>query len=152
MVSDQRLMTPLISLPDEYPDYLTFKFQHWYLLEPSSIAGQCYDGALLEISTDSGTTWTQLQDDVLQTNPYDGTVSDQWSNPLGGLNAWCGDSPGWIESVVDLSAYAGQTVQFRYRLGTDISNIFPVEGWYVDDVAVQSCISTRYIYLPLVMR
>ena len=39
--------------------------------------------------------------------------------------------------MVDLDAYAGQTVQFRFRLGTDTS--VSREGWYIDDVKVQSC-------------
>ena len=42
-------------------------------------------------------------------------------NPLGGLQAWCGDPQPYLNSIVDVSAYAGQTVQFRLRLGTDSS-------------------------------
>ncbi|HNS04071.1 MAG TPA: hypothetical protein PKM78_17005, partial [Anaerolineae bacterium] len=36
-----------------------------------------------------------------------------------------------------VSAYAGQTVQFRWRIGTD--NGVGRTGWDVDDVSVQSC-------------
>ena len=42
--------------------------------------------------------------------------------------------------MVDLSSWAGQTVSFRYRLGTD--NIIGKEGWYVDDAVVQGCPDT----------
>jgi hypothetical protein len=42
-----------------------------------------------------------------------------------------------LKSVVDLDAYAGQTARFRFRLGTDSS--VEREGWYLDDVYVQSC-------------
>ena len=42
-----------------------------------------------------------------------------------------------FRSIVDVSGYAGQNVQFRYRLGTD-SSVGDV-GWDVDDVSVQSC-------------
>ena len=35
------------------------------------------------------------------------------------------------------SAYAGQTAQFRFRLGSD-SSVSDV-GWDIDDVTVQSC-------------
>ena len=40
--------------------------------------------------------------------------------------------------VADLDAYAGQTARFRFRLGSDSS--VSREGWYIDDVKVQSCI------------
>ena len=33
--------------------------------------------------------------------------------------------------------FGGDTVQFRYRLGTDDS--VGIDGWYLDDVKVQSC-------------
>ena len=39
---------------------------------------------------------------------------------------------------MDVSSYAGQTVQFRFRLGTDTSVGRP-DGWNIDDVLVQSC-------------
>ncbi len=39
--------------------------------------------------------------------------------------------------MVDVSSYAGQIVKFRFRLGSDSS--VSREGWYIDDVKVQSC-------------
>ena len=59
------------------------------------------------------------------------------SNPLAGLQAWCGDPQDWTRSIVDIDAFAGQTVSFRFRLGSDTS--VSREGWYLDDVRVQSC-------------
>ena len=58
-------------------------------------------------------------------------------NPIGGDNAWCGDPQDWLQSVVDIDAWAGQTVRFRFRLATDSSVDHP--GWWIDDVSVQSC-------------
>ena len=75
----------------------------------------------------------------LLTDPYDGPVSTCCSNPLQNLQAWCGDPQDWLNSVADIDAYAGQTVNFRFRLGTDSS--VAREGWYLDDVKVQSCIA-----------
>ena len=75
--------------------------------------------------------------DSLLTDPYNGAVSGSFSNPLAGLQAWCGDPQDWLNSIVNLSAYAGQTVQFRFRLGSD--NGVSREGWTIDDVVVQSC-------------
>ena len=69
------------------------------------------------------------------TDPYNGAIAS--GNPLVGLNGWCGDPQDWLNSIVDVSAYAGQTVQFRFRVGTD--NGVGTEGWTIDDVVVQSC-------------
>ncbi|MGB3713689.1 MAG: hypothetical protein WA996_04590 [Candidatus Promineifilaceae bacterium] len=145
-VSDQQLVSPEIQLPvGENP--LTLEFWNWQELEERP--GGCFDGAILEITTDSGANWNQVPNSSLLTDPYDGPVSTTYSNPLGGLDAWCGDPPDWLESVVDLNAYTGETVQFRFRVGTDSSE--SREGWYIDDMVVQSCQSSIFpSYLPLV--
>ena len=33
----------------------------------------------------------------------------------------------------------GQTVQFRFRLGTDDYNNLDYEGWYIDDFRLHTC-------------
>jgi len=134
-VSDQRLVSPAIALPaGQNP--LTLDFWNWQHMETRT--GGCFDGGILEVSTNGGSTWTQVPDASLLTDPYDGPISASFSNPLAGLDAWCGDNPQpYLASQVDVSAYAGQTVQFRFRIGTDNSVSRP--GWYVDDVRVQSC-------------
>ncbi len=132
-VSDQYLISPPIELPaGEAP--LTLQFWNRQELEDSGTG--CFDGGVLEISTDGGTNWIRLEDELL-TDPYDGPVSTDHSNPIGGENAWCGDPQEWLESIVDVDAFAGQTVQFRFRLATDASVSHP--GWWIDDVSVQSC-------------
>ena len=132
-VSDQRLVSPPVSLPASGSP-ITLQFWNYQELEDGGTA--CYDGGILEVSTD-GSTWIQLDDPVLITDPYDGPIDDGYSNPLANLPAWCGDPQPWLKSVVDLDAYVDQTVQFRFRLGTDSSTSHP--GWDIDDVLVQSC-------------
>ena len=46
--------------------------------------------------------------------------------------------------VVDISAYAGQNAQFRFRLGSDTS--VGAEGWYIDDFKVQGCSASDLIF------
>ena len=60
------------------------------------------------------------------------------SNPIAGQFGWCGAPQPWLKSVVDLDDYAGETVRFRFRLGTDIAVGEP--GWDIDDVTVASCV------------
>jgi len=132
-ISDQSLMTPSIDLPvGQAP--LALAFWNWRQIE-SDGAG-CYDGAVLEISNSDGLTWTRLEPELI-TDPYDGEVALGFENPLAGDNAWCGDPQVWLESLVDLNAWAGETVKLRFRLATDSS--VGAEGWYIDDIGVTSC-------------
>ncbi len=135
-VSDQYLVSPAVELPVEGVP-ITLQFWTYQALEDTGSG--CYDGGILEISTDDGGSWLQLQGaTVLLTDPYDGAISSCCSNPLQNLQAWCGDPQDWLKSVVALDAYAGETVRFRFRLGTDSSVDHP--GWDIDDVEVRSCV------------
>ena len=142
-VSDQRLVSPVISLPVEQ-NPLSLQYQNHQTIEDSSSG--CWDGSILEVSTDSGANWTYVSADKMLTDPYDSVFRNS-SNPLSGQNftGWCGDPQDWTKSVVDLNEYAGQTVQFRFRLGTDTSAGRPA-GWKIDDIKVQSCLRPDLIY------
>ena len=135
LVSDQSLVSPPVALPGSAVS-VALKFWHHQTLE--SRAGGCYDGAVVEISSDDGASWTRLQAELL-TDPYDGPVSTCCHNPIAGASAWCGDPQDWTSAVVNLTAFKGRTVRLRFRVATDdgVSR----EGWYIDDVAVQSCSS-----------
>ena len=140
-VSDQWLISPPISLPAATTAH-TLQFWNRQIIEDRS--GGCYDGGMLDVSVDDGATWSQVPDSAMLTDPYDGPLSTGHSNPAGGLDAWCGDPQDWLNSVVDIAPWAGQTVRFRFRLASDSS--VDREGWYIDDVLVQSC-STESIFV-----
>lgn len=92
-----------------------------------------YDGAVLEISTDGGSTWNDAGANITM-GGYNGTISSSFSNPLAGRPAWTGNVPagnGFAQVVVNLLPYAGQNVQFRYRLGSDTS--VGATGVWTDD-------------------
>ncbi len=137
VVSDQRLLSPAVVLPTGQ-NPVVLKFWHLPNLENNGTTA-CWDGGILEVSTDGGTVWTQVPNANLLVGPYTGLVSASFSNPLAGLQAWCNGSV-YIQTIADLSAYAGQTAQFRMRLGSDTS--VSDAGWDVDDVVVQSCSSS----------
>ncbi len=133
--SDQQLASPTVVLPADSAG-LTLQFWNWQQMEDKT--GGCYDGGLVEVSTNGGSSWTPLANATMLTDPYDGATTG-----LGELDGWCDDldaaATAWKEAVVDVDAYAGQTVRFRFRLGSDSS--VSREGWYVDDVTVQSCVA-----------
>ena len=90
---------------------------------------------MLEISTDGGSSWTDLGDHITA-NGYNGTISSCCSNPLGDREAWVDDLTEWTQVEVDLSAFAGEAVLIRWRIGCDYS-VSDV-GWYIDDVMISS--------------
>lgn len=142
-LSDQQLESLEFALPP-VPG-ITLEFWSWQEVEDRT--GGCYDGGVVEASVNAGASWTQLPDSAMLTLPYDGPVSTSYSNPIGGQDAWCGDPRDWTFTVVDLTAYAGQSVKLRFRLATDTS--VGHEGWYVDDVRVitpSSCLDNTSIF------
>lgn len=132
---DQALVSPPIDLPTGDTN-LSLQFNNEQIFEDPAGSGGCWDGGHLEITTNAGGTWTPL-DAELMSDPYDGIGNN---GPPTGLNMWCSQTNGnqpWMKSVVNLDAYAGETVQFRYRMLSDAAA--GAEGWYLDDVRVQSC-------------
>lgn len=134
-VSDQRLVSPAINLPTGLTP-LSLVYASAQYIDGDTLV--CYHGGILEISTDNGASFAQLPDTALLTDPYDAVIRQPGSNPLAGLPVWCLDTV-YRRSVVDLNAYAGQTVRLRFRLGTDSVIGFEPDGWFVDDVAVLGC-------------
>ena len=55
---------------------------------------------------------------------------------MAGKQAWCG-SRDWSETLVDLTAYSGQSIQLRFTQATDAE--IGMEGWYIDDFSVSAC-------------
>ncbi|GEM_PF-1219994 len=93
-----------------------------------------YDGGVLEYSTDAGVTWIDAGGLITQ-GAYNSRISTSYSSPIGGRDAWSGDSGGFVEVRVDLSSLAGSNLRLRWRFATDSSTAD--QGWWIDDVVVQ---------------
>ena len=135
-VSDQWLFSPAIDLPSNAASQ-TLQFWNRQQIEARDLG--CFDAGQLHISTDAGESWTLVPTEAMLTDPYDGPISDEFGSPAPLEPGWCGNPQDWLNSIVDVSAWSGQTVQFRFRMVTD--SFFGFPGWYIDDLKVQSCIA-----------
>ncbi|MGE5374957.1 MAG: M4 family metallopeptidase, partial [Bacteroidota bacterium] len=113
--------------------YLHF-FQAWEL--DSDSYGNNYDGGVLEYSINGGSSWVDAGP-LMDYNGYNGTLSNQYGNPLGGRSAFVDSSHGYISTRLNLSSLAGQTVRFRWRLGLD--GTAHGLGWWVDNLKIVQC-------------
>ena len=120
--STHSLLSPQIALPNS--PVVTLAFWHRYQFEND------YDGGKIEISTNQGSSWLDLGMFITQ----GGYTHLEIDGLLGGAG-WSGNSPaGMTEVLVNLTQFAGQTVQLRWRIGTDYSE--GSTGWYVDDILI----------------
>ena len=100
-------------------DQATFQMWTWYSIEDK------YDFAYVQVSDDGGQTWTIL--------PGKHTVEDNTTGNSFGPG-YTGQSEGWIQEEIDLSAYAGKQVLVRLEYITDDAVNYP--GFFVDDIAI----------------
>ncbi len=110
-------------------------FNHSYQFEIGS-----YDGGVVEYSIDGGTNWLDAGS-LFTDNGYNGTVTGLGNpanySPLEGQSAFVNFSNGYISSRLDLSTLAGESIRFRFRIGTDVGTWN--YGWFIDDIRIYIC-------------
>ncbi|MEJ0089882.1 MAG: S8 family serine peptidase [Limisphaerales bacterium] len=110
-----------------------FSFRHNYTTESG------YDGGVLEIKIGTG-AYTDIltAGGSFVSGGYNATINAGTSvNPLAGRQGWSGSSGGFITTIVNLPASAaGQSIQMRWRLGSDVS--VGAAGWYVDTISLSA--------------
>jgi uncharacterized repeat protein (TIGR01451 family) len=100
-----------------------------------------WDGVVVEISTNGGSSWTALA----PTGGYPSNFSQTGTPPVNACayasTQACFNGPSgnaaltaWTEYTHDLSAYSGQTAIIRWNFSSDGGAEF--EGFYLDDIAV----------------
>lgn len=104
--SNYRLISPTITLPSltNPSAQIELKLYEWFYIESG------YDYGKIEVSTDGGTTWTELDSRS--------GVSD------------------WIENLILLTSYEGQTIQLGFHFTSD--GTVTQSGWYIDNIVIQT--------------
>ena len=133
--SDTQLVSPALLASATEP--FVVKISHAFDLESR------FDGGVIEISTNGGTTWTDVS--TLGVTPgYTGALLG--GTPLGTRQAFTGTSPGFpARSTLTLSfgtQFAGQSVLLRFRIATDVS--VANRGWNIDDIDVSGITNTPF--------
>jgi Subtilase family len=115
-------------------------FRQYYALESYPSGGAVYDGGVLEIKIGNG-PFADIIDagGSFVTGGYVGRIYGTGNNPLADRAAWSFDTGGgYITAVVNLPpTAAGQNVQLKWRLGTDLSNTYGGDSWWIDTITVQ---------------
>lgn len=96
-----------------------------------------YDGGVLEVSIDNGSTWTDVVTGggTFVSGGYNGTISPNFGSAIAGRAAWTGGSASAAMSKVEvnMAAFAGVNVKVRFRLACDFLET-PGVGWFIDDI------------------
>lgn len=126
-VSDNALTSPAVLLG---AGINRVTFRHNYNTEAT------YDGGVLEIAIGAGAFQdVSIAGGSFLTGGYTGTINATFSNPIGGRQAWTGNSNGYVTTTVTLpAAAAGQSVRLRWRMASDLS--VAGQGWAVDGIVV----------------
>jgi extracellular elastinolytic metalloproteinase len=112
-------------------------FWHYYVTE------NYLDGGKVELSADNGASWIDAKPFFLQ-NGYNSVLNasaPQPNTPAFTGTSYATSTPNngrFIQSIVDLSLFAGQLVKLRFRFQTNVNNVNnqAYDGWYIDDITV----------------
>jgi hypothetical protein len=104
----------------------TFSFWHFCRAETMD-ATYAWDGAIVEISTDGGGSWSQ----ITPVGGYQKQIYPNSDSPFEAYTPCFAWTTAWSRVEFDLSAYEG-SAKIRFRFGSD--GYVGYEGWYIDDI------------------
>ncbi len=140
-VSDHSIVTPPLQVSPSVP--FTFSMQtRWdFERDPNNF----YDGGVVEISTDGGTTWADAGLGVLSPS-YGSVLFSGSGNPLSGRQAYVSQSPSYpaLTTVTGNfnTDYAGATVRLRFRIGCDAG--VGAAGWEIASIDFTGITNTPF--------
>lgn len=109
-------------------------FHHWMDAEAHSDPIYAWDGGMVEISVDGG-PWTQIS----PVGGYSHRIYNNNASPFpANTNVYSG-SFDWTQAEFDIANFTG-LAKFRFVFGSD--GYVSGEGWYIDDVYVESDFDT----------
>jgi len=138
--ANETLTTPLINLTGHVGHFAFLKFFHWYHFENN------YDGGVVKISTDFGTTWEVIYPEGYY--PSNNMLSSFFS-ATGSTSGYSGMSGGWLEAKFNITQYLGNVTMFRFHMASDVSG--EEAGWYIDDISIEIIIPPPFAVIDTPM-
>jgi Zn-dependent metalloprotease len=143
-------MAGAISLPKQELGEVYLQFEHKFDFESTydTVAGDP-DGGVIEYSVDGGTTWIDARPLISDGRSYENFLQNDQGNPLAGpvgTERWAfvhntlssvTAKLEYVSTRLSLKTLAGQSVKFRFRMGTD--RFTSRLGWMIDDVDIYTC-------------
>jgi hypothetical protein len=134
-MSNGALVTPELCLgPDA-----TLSF--WHYMDAEIYSGNppyAWDGGIVEISTDGGSSWNQITPE----GGYPHLIYPNSASPFDSNTPCYAATSGWEQETFDLSLYTG-AARIRFQFGSD--GYVTEEGWYIDDVEVTADVAVVHI-------
>jgi len=99
-------------------------------------AETCWDYWYVQVSNNGGSSWTNIHTNVSDAANENGQNFGEGITGTSGHAKSCDGlfTPSWVNVTADLSAYAGQSVQLRFRYWTDGAVVGT--GVSLDDIAI----------------
>jgi immune inhibitor A len=110
---------------------ITLSFQGKWHIET------CWDYAYLQVSTNGGTSWTNVHTSASDPGNENGQNDGEGIDGVSGAPKVCDDlsaTPAWVPVTADLSTYANSTIQVRFNYETDGAVVG--DGFGVDDLSI----------------
>lgn len=134
----------------ESPSFLVQKINATIDFQKSFVTENGFDGVVFEIKIGAG-PWTDIitAGGSFASGGYNATISNGFSSPIAGRDAWSGSFAPYSQTVVNLPAAAfGENVQVRWIMASDVS--VGSTGFAIDDININASVTcTPCLALPL---
>jgi len=114
-------------------DHDVLLFRHWTKFEEDTEPDYYWDGAVIMISTNNGSSFTIIESEY----GYNAFIVPNEASPFeADQPCFGGKGEGWKSELVNLAPYAGTDAVIRFVFGSD--EYVTDEGWYVGGVTLLS--------------
>ena len=128
-LTDASLITPSVTLGSNP----TFSFWQWAQFEYDGRYGfeeHYWDGAVIDISTNNGISFSR----IVPIGGYPNKITPNDDSPFPDDTPCLGGTGGWEQVTFDLEEYSGETIQIKFRFGSDKYSVD--RGWFIDDLKI----------------
>jgi hypothetical protein len=126
----------LTSAPFTPTGFSVLSFYHFFSTE------SIYDGGMVAISVNNG-AWQDAASYFLL-NGYNSAFASGTASAgkpcFSGISSKASGPAAFQQSLINLSAFSGQSIQVRFQFQSDVNNDYALTlpGWFVDDIEVQN--------------